>query len=116
MAREWLDGKGTMPDLLHMVRDMPRGAEMGGLEAGFLTTVDAVVRGDRKGAVIAADPVTKAQQLLEATPAFDVEAFRRRRREQEVAERLERLGRANAAAWEDLGRMTRVTRSPDFTS
>ena len=36
MAREWIDGRGDLPDLLHIVRDMPRGGDMGGLEAGFL--------------------------------------------------------------------------------
>jgi hypothetical protein len=35
MAREWIDGRGDLPDLLHIVRDMPRGGELGGLEAGF---------------------------------------------------------------------------------
>jgi hypothetical protein len=49
MAREWIDGRGDLPDLLHIVRDMPRGGELGGLEAGFLSTIDAAVRGDRLG-------------------------------------------------------------------
>ena len=35
MAREWIEGRGDLPALLHIVRDMPRGGDMGGLEAGF---------------------------------------------------------------------------------
>jgi hypothetical protein len=41
MAREWIAGRGDLPALLHIVRDMPRGGELGGLEAGFLSTIDA---------------------------------------------------------------------------
>lgn len=108
-AREWIAGKGTLPDLLHVVRDMPRGGEMGGLEAGFLSTVDAAVRG-RRGAAGAPDPAKRAQQLIEATrseeaPAFDVDAFRARMREHERARRFERLASSNAAAWGEQGAM-----------
>jgi hypothetical protein len=111
MAREWIDGRGDLPDLLHIVRDMPRGGELGGLEAGFLSTIDAAVRGDRLGAANVPDPAT-AQQLLEASPAsaspeavsapVDLEAFHRRRREHELAARLEELGRRNAVAFVEL--------------
>ena len=108
MALEWIAGRGALPDLLHVVRDMPRGGEMGGLEAGFLSTIDAAVRGDRLGAANVPDPATKAQQLLEATPSplpsFDVDEFRRRQREHERAARLEELGRRNAAAFVVQGR------------
>jgi hypothetical protein len=106
MAREWIAGRGDLPDLLHIVRDMPRGAELGGLEAGFLSTIDAAVRGDRLDAANAPD-VAKAQLLLEATPlapspeavsaSVDLEAFHRRRRERELAVRFEELARRNAA-------------------
>jgi hypothetical protein len=34
MAREWIAGRGDLPDLPHIVRDMPRGGELGGLERG----------------------------------------------------------------------------------
>jgi hypothetical protein len=106
MAREWIAGRGDLPDLLHVVRDMPRGGELGGLEAGFLSTIDAAIRGDRLGAANVPDP-TKAQLLLEATPsaeappapAFDVDAFRRRMRERERAARFDELARRNAALW-----------------
>jgi hypothetical protein len=111
MAREWIAGRGALPDLLHVVRDMPRGGEMGGLEAGFLSTIDAAVRGDRPGAANVPDPATKAQQLLEATPSpqppIDVDAFRRRMREHERARRFERLASSNAAAWGEQGAMVR---------
>jgi hypothetical protein len=104
IAREWIAGRGALPDLLHVVRDMPRGGELGGLEAGFLSTIDAAVRGDRLGAANVPDPATKAQLLLEATPSaeappqppIDVDEFRRRWRERERAQRFERLAKANA--------------------
>ena len=94
MAREWIDGRGDLPDLLHVVRDMPRGGELGGLEACFLSTIDAAVRGDRPGAANLPDPA-KAQLLRVATPSaeampqppIDVDEFRRRWRERERAAR-----------------------------
>jgi hypothetical protein len=104
MAREWIAGRGDLPDLLHVVRDMPRGIELGGLEAGFLSTIDAAVRGDRAAAPNLPD-TAKAQLLLEATPSvealslpsIDVDEFRRRLREHERAARLEQLCQRNAA-------------------
>jgi hypothetical protein len=111
MAREWIAGRGDLPDLLHIVRDMPRGGELGGLEAGFVSTIDAAVRGDRLGAANVPDPAT-AQQLLEATPAsaspeavstpVDLVAFHRRRRQHELAARLDQLGHRNAEAFVGL--------------
>jgi hypothetical protein len=114
MAGEWIDGRGDLPDLLHIVRDMPGGGELGGLEAGFLSTIDAAVRGDRLDAANVPDPV-KAQLLLEAAPSaeapplppIDVDEFRRRMRDHERARRLEQLGRSNAAAWLEQGAMVR---------
>jgi hypothetical protein len=98
MAREWIAGRGDLPDLLHIVRDMPRGGDLGGLEAGFLSTIDAAVRGDKLGAANVRDP-TNAQRLLEAMPSAevppsDVDAFHRRRRERERAARFEELAGA----------------------
>jgi hypothetical protein len=120
MAREWIDGRGDLPDLLHIVRDMPRGGELGGLEAGFLSTIDAAVRGDRPGAANLPDPA-KAQLLRVATPSaeampqppIDVDEFRRRWRGRERAARLEELGRRNQEAFMEqqhaftLGNQTR---------
>jgi hypothetical protein len=113
MAREWIAGRGDLPDLLHVVRDMPRRGGMGGLEAGFLSTLDAAVRGERLGGAATPDPA-KAQRLLEAMPAapapeavsapVDLEAFHRRRREHELAARLDELGRRNAEAFMEQGR------------
>jgi hypothetical protein len=106
MAREWIAGRGDLPALLHIVRDMPRGGELGGLEAGFLSTVDATIRGDRLDAANVPD-LAKAQQLLEATPSapspeavsapIDLEAFHRRRLEHERRARFEELARNNAS-------------------
>ena len=92
MAREWIAGRGDLPDLLHIVRDMPRGGELGGLEAGFLSTIDAAVRGDPLGLADAPD-ATKARLLLKAPPSagasplppLHVDKFRRRQRERERA-------------------------------
>ena len=47
MAREWISGRGDLPELMLIIRDMPR--ELGGLEAGFLSHIDAAVRGDQRG-------------------------------------------------------------------
>jgi hypothetical protein len=113
MAREWIAGRGDLPDLLHVVRDMPRGGEMGGLEAGFLSTIDAAVRGDRLDAGNVPDPA-KAQLLLEATPsaealpapAFDVDEFRRRRREHERRVRFEELALRNQVLFVDQRTLT----------
>ena len=88
MAREWILGRGDLPDLLHILRDMPRGGDLGGLEAGFLSTIDAAIRGDGLGAANVPDPA-KAQLLLEPTPSaeapplppIDVDEFPRRQRE-----------------------------------
>ena len=104
MAREWIAGRGDLPALLHIVRDMPRGGELGGLEAGFLSTIDAAIRGDRLGAANVPDPA-KAQLLLEPTPSaeapplppIDVDEFRRRWRERERAAQFAELARRNAA-------------------
>ena len=109
MAREWIAGRGDLPDLLHIVRDMPRGGELGGLEAGFLSTIDAAVRGDPLGLADAPD-ATKAQLLLKAPPSagapplppLHVDKFRRRQRERERAARLEELGRRNQEAFTGL--------------
>ena len=115
MAREWLAGKGTLPDLLHMVRDMPRGGEMGGLEAGFLATVDASVRG-RRGAANAPDPA-KARQLIEAQPSPEPPPatvnlnevwLRRQRRNRE--QRLDELLRRNQEAFVEQAAMLDPTR------
>jgi hypothetical protein len=106
MARGWIAGRGDLPDLLHIVRDMPRGGELGGLEAGFLSTIDAAIRGDPLGAANVPDPA-KAQLLLEATPSaeapplppIDVDEFRWRWRGRERAARLAELSWRNAELW-----------------
>jgi hypothetical protein len=115
IARDWIAGRGELPGLLHIVRDMLRGGDMRGREAGFLSTIDAAVRGDRRGEAGAPDPA-KAQLLLEGAPApeaaqsppIDVDEFHRRRRERELAARLQELGRRNAEAWREQAATFRV--------
>lgn len=116
MAREWIAGRGELPGLLHIVRDMPRSGDMRGLEADFLSHIDAVVRGDRRSEGSAMDPA-KAQLLLEGAtapeaPLIDVDEFRRQRREREVATRLKDLGRRNAALWQDQSAFIRGDHRP----
>jgi hypothetical protein len=68
VGREWIDGRGDLPDLLHNRARHARGGELGGLAAGFLSTIDAAVRGDRAANV---PDSAKAQLLLEATPSAE---------------------------------------------
>ena len=103
MAREWIEGKGDLPDLVHIVRDMPRGGDMGGLEAGFLASIDAAVRGGREGAAASPDLET-AKTLLtpstpspEAAPPPDWDEVLRRGRERERAARRDKLWREISA-------------------
>ena len=107
MAREWIAGRGDLPELLHIVRDMPRRGEMGGLEAGFLSHIDAAVRGDQRGTMGGPDPA-RAQLLLEgppspaattSSPPIDMDELRRRQRERAMRDRLNELAGRNAAAW-----------------
>jgi hypothetical protein len=72
MAREWIAGRGDLPDLLHVVRDMPRGGAMGGLEAGFLSTIDA--------AVVAIGGVKLALQIPQRRNCCCRGRYRRRRK------------------------------------
>jgi hypothetical protein len=104
MAREWIDGRGELPGLLHIVRDMPKGGDMGGLEAGFLSHIDAAVRGDRRGEAGPPDPA-KAQLMLEGLPSpeapIDMDAFVLRRRQLAKRALLEKFGRLNDEAWRE---------------
>ena len=97
MAREWIAGRGDLPGLLHIVRDMPRRDEMGGLEAGFLSAIDAASRGDQRGTG-APDPA-EAQLLLEGPPlpSIDIDEFHRRQREHQRRARFEELARNNSS-------------------
>jgi hypothetical protein len=111
MARDWIAGKGALPDLMSIVKDMPR--DLAGLEAGFLSTVDAAARG-RQGAAGAPDPA-KAQMALAPqptpepppAPTISLDEMLRRRRERERATKLEFYGQRNAAAWGDMASMGR---------
>jgi hypothetical protein len=110
MARDWIAGKGALPDLMSIVKDMPR--DLAGLEAGFLSTVDAAARG-RQGAAGAPDPV-KAQMALAPpplpAPTISLDEMWRRRRERNREQRLEELGRRNAEAWLEQSAMLDATR------
>ncbi len=101
MAREWIAGRGDLPELMLIIKDMPR--DLGGLEAGFLSAIDAAVRGDRRSEIGAPDPA-KAQLALapSAEPKIDIEEFHRRRRERELAARVDELARRNAEAFVGL--------------
>ena len=102
MFREWIEGKSNLPNLIAIVREMPRGPEMGGLEAGFLASLDAAVRGGRQGAAASPDLET-AKALLTPPepspepPAMDLDEMLRRRRERERAAWREEFWRANSA-------------------
>jgi hypothetical protein len=78
-----------------IVRAMP--PDLGGLEAGFLTTIDAAVRPDRRGAAAAPDP-EKAQLALTPPAAVGLEELRRSQRERAQRQRLNQLWARNSAA------------------
>src|SRR5271155_4892907 len=95
MARDWLAGRGDLPGLPEIVRDMPR--ELGGREAGFLSAIDTALRGDRR-APGPSRPVEALLPLPETppSPAVALGEYMRQRREQAQAARLEELWRENA--------------------
>lgn len=106
MAREWIAGRGDLPDLASIVCDMPR--DLGGLEAGFLSRIDAAVRGARRGAA-GAPATAKAQPSPEAPPAppmINIDEFMQRRRELARRALLERIARHNDEAWREQAEMS----------
>ena len=101
LARAWLQGKSELiDDLGALVDGMDR--PLDGTARAFLLTIGAAARSAPRGKARPASARIEAQPTPEAppAPAFDVDAFRRRRREHELAARLEELARRNAARFD----------------
>ena len=116
LAKAWLQGKSELiDDLAALVDGMDK--PLDATAKGFLVTVGNAARMAKRDdlptparapAPRAKGPA-KAQPTPEAppAPAFDVDEFRRRRREHELAARLDELARRNAARFDvhvQLGR------------
>jgi hypothetical protein len=110
LARAWLQGKSELiDDLAALVDGMTR--PLDATARAFLFTIGNAARSVPRSKVrqtpAGAPPParleaqTAAQPTPEAppAPAFDVDEFRRRRREHELAARLDELGRRNAEAF-----------------
>jgi hypothetical protein len=107
LARAWLQGKSELiDDLAALVDGMDK--PLDAAARAFLLTVGNAARALARREDLptpAGAPAprakgpAKAQPTPEASPApaFDVEEFRRRRREHELAARLDELARRNAA-------------------
>ena len=111
LARAWLQGMSELvDDLSALVDGMPR-RELGPVERGFLRVVGEAARRAvlalRTASAAPRPPdLAKAQPLPEAplVPRIDIDEFRRRRREHELAARLDELGRRNAELFMVQGR------------
>src|SRR5271168_1930358 len=107
LARAWLQGKSELvDDLAALVDGMDK--PLDGTARAFLVTVGKAARQGARGHTRprpagAPRPAVEAQPP-EATPQppIDVDAFHRRRREHELAVRLDELGRRNAQAFLDM--------------
>jgi hypothetical protein len=110
LAKAWLRGEG---ELLDSLADLVEGMDkpLDGTARAFLLTIGNAARLAPKGKARPTSAGAPAPALLEAqtaaqptpeappAPAFppvDVDAFRRRMREHERAQRFERLAKANA--------------------
>ena len=79
------------------------------LEAAFLIAIGrAALAGHKAAPQTEAEATARPVTLppMPEAPAFDVDEFRRRMREHELAARLEELGRRNATAWAEQSGFT----------
>jgi hypothetical protein len=111
LAKAWLRGEGALiDDLAALVDGMTR--PLDATAHAFLATIGNAARSAPKSKarpMPAGAPAPRAPDPPEAppAPAFDVDAFRRRMREHELAARFERLASSNAAAWGEQAQMVR---------
>jgi hypothetical protein len=118
LAKAWLRGEGELiDDLAALVDGMDR--PLDGAARSFLLTIGAAARSAPKSKVRQTPTGTPAPARLEMQPSaqptpeapphppIDVDAFRRRMREHELAARFERLASSNAAAWGEQAQMVR---------
>ena len=118
LAQAWLAGKSEMSDdLALLVSGMTQPLDE--MAKAFLQTIGSAAKAAPRGKARQTPTGTPAPARLEAQtaaqptpeappqPPIDVDAFRRRMREHELAARFERLASSNAAAWLEQGAMVR---------
>jgi len=107
LARAWLQGKSELiDDLAALVDGMDK--PLDATARAFIVTIGNSARLAPKGKARPTLAGAPAPARLDATPPtevpplppIDVDEFRRRRRERELAARLDELGRRNAEAWQ----------------
>jgi hypothetical protein len=100
---EWLARSDDAAELAQIVGEMP--AKLGDMETAFLIAIGrAALAGHKAAPQTEAEATARPVTLppMPEAPAFDVDEFRRRMREHELAARLEELGRRNAEAFVEL--------------
>jgi hypothetical protein len=108
LARAWLQGNSELlDDLADLVGSMSHPLDE--TARTFLLTVGNAARQASKGKARPAHERIEAQPAVQPTPPapIDLNEVIRRRREHELAARLEELGRRNAQAWVDQAQMVR---------
>jgi hypothetical protein len=117
---EWLGRSEDAAELAQIIGQMP--TELGDMESAFLIAIGRAALAGHKAAPQTEDEAKARPATLPPPPAeapvpwIDVDAFRRRRREHELAARLEELGRRNAALFMEQGAFTlgRQTQNDDW--
>jgi hypothetical protein len=100
---EWLGRSEDAAELAQIVGEMP--AKLGDMETAFLIAIGRAALAGHKAAPQTEEEAKARPATLpppaEAPPVSwtDVDAFRRRQREHELAARFERLAKANAEAF-----------------
>jgi hypothetical protein len=107
-ALEWLGRSEDGAELAQIIGEMP--AKLGDMETAFLIAIGRAALAGHKAAPQTEDEA-KARPATLPPPAevppvpwIDVDEFRRRRREHELAARLEEFGRRNAELFMVQGR------------
>jgi hypothetical protein len=120
LALEWLAGKTSLTDdlaviVLGMARELSGEArEFGGDARGFLVTIGNAAKASARGKARPTRAGTPAPASIEAAaqpapepphPHVDINELWRRRRERNLAARLDELSRRNAEAWGEQAAM-----------
>ncbi len=103
-ALAWLGRSEEAAELAQIIGEMP--AKLGDMEIAFIIAIGRAALAGHKAAPQTEDEAKARPATLPSTPEappvpwIDVDAFHRRRRESELAARLDELWRRNAEAWQ----------------